>query len=189
MSPDTPPPRSPRQQPNPLHPNPLRLRGVTAVATAIVALVVGVVALLGCDTDNLPPDVAVVERVVDGDTLVVRVDGERERLRLLGIDTPETVHPEKPVECFGPEASARLAELTPPGSEVRLVRDTQLRDRFGRLLAYVYAPDDTFVNLSMVSDGYATTLHIEPNGAHRGQLAEAERQARNAGLGLWGACN
>lgn len=163
----------------------------TRVVVAVVAAVAAVVASVGvgaCATDNLPAGTAVVERVVDGDTIVVRIGGERERVRLLGIDTPETVHPEKPVECFGPESSARLSELTPPGSQVRLERDTELRDRFGRLLAYVYAPDDTFVNLLLVEDGYATTLHIPPNGAHRQQLADAEQQAEAAGVGLWSAC-
>jgi micrococcal nuclease len=119
---------------------------------------------------------------------VVRVDGERERLRLLGIDTPETVHPEKPVECFGPEASARLAELAPVGSELRIERDVELRDRYGRLLAYLWAPDGTFINRSLVAEGYARTLPIEPNRAHRGTLAEAESAARRSGAGLWSAC-
>lgn len=176
-----------RQALTPRPPRVVPTRVVVAVVAAVAA-VVAAVGLSACATDNLPAGTAVVERVVDGDTIVVRIGGERERVRLLGIDTPETVHPEKPVECFGPEASARLSELTPPGSQVRLERDTELRDRFGRLLAYVYAPDDTFVNLSLVEGGYATTLHIPPNGAHRQQLAAAEQQAEAAGVGLWSAC-
>lgn len=129
-----------------------------------------------------------VEKVVDGDTVEVSLSTGRERVRLLGIDTPETVHPTKPVECFGPEASARLAELAPVGSELRIERDVELRDRYGRLLAYLWTPDGTFINRSMVADGYAMTLPIDPNRAHRGTLAEAESSARRAGAGLWSAC-
>ena len=129
-----------------------------------------------------------VEKVVDGDTVEVSLSTGRERVRLLGIDTPETVHPTKPVECFGPEASARLAELAPVGSELRIERDTELRDRYGRLLAYLWAPDGTFINESLVADGYARTLPIDPNRAHRGALAAAESSARRAGAGLWSAC-
>jgi micrococcal nuclease len=116
------------------------------------------------------------------------VGRDRQRLRLLGIDTPETVHPTKPVECFGPEASAALARLTPPGTELRLERDVELRDRYGRLLAYATLPDGTFVNESLVASGFATTLHIDPNGAHRARLAAAEAAARSSGAGLWSAC-
>lgn len=153
---------------------------------AAVALAVMVTA--GCSTADRGPGVATVVRVVDGDTLEVELDSGSERVRLLGIDTPETVHPDKPVECFGPEASDRMKQLAPPGTALRLERDTELRDRFGRLLAYAYLPDGTFVNLSMVSDGYATTLNIDPNRAHRDELSAAQREAKAAGLGLWGAC-
>jgi len=168
-----------------LRPSPAVRRALGWLAAAVVIVVVAV----GCATSDAPAGVGVVERVVDGDTLVVRIDGESERVRLLGIDTPETVHPQRPVECFGPEASARLKHLAPEGSQLQLERDTELRDRFGRLLAYAYAPDGTFINLSMVADGYATTLHISPNGAYRQQLSAAEQQARQQGKGLWSACN
>jgi micrococcal nuclease len=137
---------------------------------------------------DLPPGVARVAEVVDGDTLDVVLDGRRQRLRLLGIDTPETVHPTRPTECFGPEASRALASLTPPGTDLRLERDVQLRDRYGRLLAYAWLPDGTFINETLVAGGFATTLHIDPNGAHRIRLATAETAARNAGAGLWSAC-
>ena len=77
-------------------------------------------ATVGCSTEPLPDGVARVNKVVDGDTVEVTLSTGRERVRLLGIDTPETVHPTKPTECFGPEASARLAELAPVGSELRI---------------------------------------------------------------------
>ena len=110
-------------------------------------------------------------------------------MRLLGIDTPETVDPDRPVECFGPEASALTAELLPDGTEVQLERDDEGRDHFGRLLAYVFrADDDTFVNEALLAEGYAEVLVIEPNGAYADRLRQAESSARASGAGLWGSC-
>ena len=130
-----------------------------------------------------------IEKVVDGDTVDIAVDGRVERVRLLGIDTPESVQPDTPVQCFAKEATARLQALLPPGTPVRLARDVEERDRFGRLLAYVYRqPDDLFVNLDLVRGGYAQALTFRPNVAHAGQLEGAARTARRAGRGLWGAC-
>jgi micrococcal nuclease len=132
---------------------------------------------------------ATVIEVVDGDTLDVRLAGERERIRLLGVDTPETVKPDSPVECYGPEASAHLRDLLAPGTDVLLQRDRQARDRFGRLLVYLWrASDRRFVNQTLLEDGYAQLLVIEPNTARRPALAAAERSARAARRGLWGSC-
>lgn len=158
-----------------------------ALVVAVVVTLAGT-AIVGCATETLEPGMARVVRVVDGDTLEVELDTGRERVRLLGIDTPETVHPTKPVECFGPEASSRMKELAPPGTQVRLERDAELRDRFGRLLAHAYLPDGTFINQSMVAEGFATTLFIDPNRAHRQALLAAEAEARSQGRGLWSAC-
>ena len=140
--------------------------------------------------DDAPedPSVGVVGRVVDGDTIRVHIGGE-ETVRLIGIDTPESVDPRSPVECFGVEASAHLEELLPVGTRVRLVRDVEARDRFDRLLAYVYrAEDDLFVNRQMALDGYADVLTFPPNVAHAADFVDAVREAREAGRGLWGAC-
>jgi micrococcal nuclease len=138
---------------------------------------------------GLSAGTARIVSIVDGDTVVIDLDGTRERVRLLGIDTPETVHPTRPIECYGEESTQRITELIPPGSVVRLERDVEGRDHFGRLLLYLYrADDDLFVNEALVAEGYAATLHIEPNGAHRGALSAAEQRARSDGLGLWGAC-
>src|SRR5262245_13373978 len=135
------------------------------------------------------PGRAVVVGTVDGDTLDVDVGGGRvERVRLLGIDTPETVDPDRPVECGGPEASALLASLLPPGTAVRLERDAEPRDRYGRLLAYVFRDDGTFVNEAIAAAGAAELLSIAPNAAYEDRLAAAEAQARAAGAGIWGAC-
>ena len=132
---------------------------------------------------------ATVVKVTDGDTIVVRIAGRVEHVRLLGIDTPETHKPDSPVECFGPEAADRLATLLPDGTVVRLVRDVEARDRYDRLLAYVYRDDDgLFVDLAMVAEGYAGTLTISPNVAHRDELDRAAADAKTAQRGLWHAC-
>lgn len=135
--------------------------------------------------------VATVVQVVDGDTVDLSFRGlPDERARLLGIDTPETVKPDSPVECFGPEASARTHELLEPGTEVIVQRDREARDRYGRLLVYVWRrADGTFVNEVLLSGGFATVLSMEPNTARRAQLAAAERSARTGGVGLWATCD
>jgi micrococcal nuclease len=162
---------------------------MSRVGTFTAGLVVVLAGCASADPAALPAGSARVVQIVDGDTVTVDVGGAEETVRLLGIDTPETVHPTRPVECFGAEASARLAELIPPGSVVRLERDLEARDHYGRLLLYLYrADDDLFVNLAMVAGGHATTLHVEPNGAHRQALAAAEVDARASRSGLWAAC-
>jgi micrococcal nuclease len=131
---------------------------------------------------------ASVVRVVDGDTVEVQVGGREETVRLIGIDTPETVDPRSPVECFGAEASDRSKALLPEGTEVRLVADVEPRDRYDRLLAYVYRDDGTFVNLALVEDGYASVLTYPPNVAHVDEFTAAAARAREEGRGLWAAC-
>lgn len=135
------------------------------------------------------PGIATVVRTVDGDTIVVDLDGRRENVRLIGIDTPESVAHDRPVECFGPEAKARMAELLPEGTEVRLERDVEARDRYDRLLAYVIRPDDElFVNLALVAEGYAEANRYPPNLARQAELDAAEEQARSDHRGLWPVC-
>lgn len=131
-----------------------------------------------------------VTDVVDGDTIDVRIDGRTERVRLIGIDTPETVRPDSPLECFGPEASAHTAALLAVGTRVRLVRDVEARDDYGRLLAYVYrASDDLFINLELVRAGSARPLPIPPNVTFADDFVRAARQAQAADRGLWSACD
>jgi micrococcal nuclease len=127
-----------------------------------------------------------VSRVVDGDTIEVGIDGGTDDVRLIGVDTPETVKPGEPVECFGPEASDFTHRLL-EGRTVRLVFDRERRDVYDRLLAYVYL-GERFVNAELIEGGYARTLEIEPNTAHAEQLARLEGDAGAAGRGLWGAC-
>jgi micrococcal nuclease len=128
-------------------------------------------------------------RVIDGDTIMVSIGGLEESVRLLGVDTPESVDPRSPVECFGKEASQHTEALLPPGTDVHLVRDVEARDRYSRLLAYVYRADDgAFVNLQLVRDGFADVLTFPPNVAHADDFTAAAAQARDEGLGLWSAC-
>ncbi len=124
--------------------------------------------------------------VVDGDTIKVRIDGEVEYVRYIGVDTPETVKPDTPVECFGPQASD-FNHREVEGETVRLVFDAERRDDYGRLLAYVYV-GPTLVNAELVERGYATTLTIAPNDSRAEQFARLEDEAARAGRGLWGSC-
>ncbi|MFA5890034.1 MAG: thermonuclease family protein [Actinomycetota bacterium] len=161
-----------------------RIWGIILAAAVLVAA--GACAA----TSDAPSDTAVVERVVDGDTVIVRASGERIRVRLIGVDTPETVKPGAPVECYGPEASAYVHQVLAEGEEVRLEYDLDRLDRYERTLAYVFRErDDLFVNRELVGRGFAVVLTIRPNVAHLGEFAAAERAARAARRGLWGACS
>lgn len=131
------------------------------------------------------PVVEVVE-VVDGDTIEVEIGGEVEDVRYIGIDTPESVTPGQPVECFGVDASRENRRLV-GGETVRLVFDAERRDRYGRLLAYVYL-GERLVNAELIRGGFATTLTIAPNDSLAPRLRRLEQEAGNAGRGLWGSC-
>jgi micrococcal nuclease len=132
---------------------------------------------------------ATVVRVVDGDTIQVRLsDGALERVRYIGIDTPESVKPNTPVQCFAKAASAFNERLV-AGRRVTLVSDVEKRDRYGRLLAYVYRrPDGLFVNEELVQRGYARPLTIPPDVRFSAQFTRLAGDARRAARGLWAAC-
>jgi micrococcal nuclease len=164
-------------------------RALSALVALLTALVAALAVARGQTATAGDPGTNRVVRVVDGDTIVVHLAGGDEKVRLIGIDTPETVDPRKPVQCFGREASNRTKELLPPGTAVRLERDVEARDRYGRLLAYVYrVRDGTFVNLALAEEGYAQPLTIPPNVAYTARFAAAASAARAAHRGLWGAC-
>ena len=160
------------------------------VPALIIATLVAV-GWLWARGDGPPPARGTVSRVVDGDTVIVRAGSRTLDVRLLGIDTPETVDPHRPVGCYGPEASAYTKHLL-TGRPVRLVYDRQLHDRYGRWLAYIYLErsgrPELFVNARLITAGYARTLSIPPNTAHAAELAALERRAALAGVGLWSAC-
>lgn len=129
---------------------------------------------------------ALVSRVVDGDTLKIKVGGTEETVRLIGINTPETVDPRKTVECFGKEASAKMNELV-SGKEVLVVQDQTQgeRDKYQRLLAYIYLSDGTLMNQKMVEDGYAFEYTYNIPYEFQTEFKDAEKNAREKGLGLW----
>jgi micrococcal nuclease len=129
-----------------------------------------------------------VVRVVDGDTIEVQLGATREKVRYIGVDTPETKDPAMAVQCYGRQASAFNARLV-AGEQVRLVRDVEARDRYGRLLAYVFrVRDGLFVNAELTRRGYAQPLPIAPDVRHADRFAELARDARQQGRGLWSAC-
>ncbi len=130
----------------------------------------------------------VVTRVVDGDTVHVAVAGRDETVRYIGIDTPESVKPDTPVQCFAHAASAANRRLV-DGQQVRMRYDAEQRDRYGRLLAYVYRQrDGAFVNAELVREGYARTLTIPPNVHFAQRFSALARSARDGRRGLWRAC-
>jgi len=129
---------------------------------------------------------AYVTRVVDGDTVEARIGDEVEDVRLIGIDTPETVKPDTPVQCFGPQASSFTHRVLTE-QPVRMVFGVERRDIYGRLLAYVYI-DHRFFNAELVRRGLARTLEIPPNTLHSALFRSLELRAARGGRGLWGAC-
>ena len=166
----------------------------SASALVVALALVASLALPACSRSSGraapgPAGTAVVSHPIDGDTIAVEIAGTAEHVRLIGIDTPESVARDRPIECFGMEAKARMAELLPAGTVVRLVRDVEARDRYGRLLAYVYrAEDDLDVNLLMVEEGMAESFPFEPNTTRQAELDRAEADAKAAGRGLWPVC-
>jgi micrococcal nuclease len=164
----------------------------------VVVTFIAVAALLtGCGTRRGGSPASATERamgvvrtVIDGDTVDVDIIGRTERIRLIGVDTPETKKPGTPVECFGPDASAYTMQLLPPDTAVRLVRDIVPRDDYGRLLAYVFRlPDGLFVNDALLRNGYGRSLTIAPNDTYRPILSAAASAARSTGAGLWSHCD
>ena len=169
------------------------------LGSCLLLLVVAVLILRPWEDD---PDAgpaaatALVTRVVDGDTIEVRIGDGVEDVRLIGIDTPETVKPGAPVECFGPQAS-RFTHGLLEGKRVRLVFGEERRDPYDRLLAYAYldpaieahAPGrPRFVNATLVRRGLARSLTIPPNDRFAPLLRRLELDAARTGRGLWGAC-
>ncbi|HZD72361.1 MAG TPA: thermonuclease family protein [Actinomycetota bacterium] len=175
--------------------------GVAVVGLLVLAVMVAVM-LAGCRPAQAPrlatspaeratwPAVprdsvpARVERVVDGDTFIAGIAGRHERIRLIGVDTPETVDPDRPVQPYGKEASS-FAKHMLSGRTVRLVGDVEPRDRYGRLLAYVWLPDGTFWNALLAAEGYAQLITIPPDVTYAGLFQRLVDEARSADRGLW----
>jgi micrococcal nuclease len=158
------------------------------VRSANVSLAVWVACLtLAVLTVAASPDreQATVVSVVDGDTIWVVLNGEREKVRYIGIDAPETQHPVKGVQAYGHEAKAANRKLV-EGKTVRLEFDVGRRDKYGRLLAYVYLEDGTFVNAWLVEQGYAQVMTVPPNVKYQDLFLKLQREARDTNRGLWG---
>jgi endonuclease YncB( thermonuclease family) len=159
------------------------------IGSAVLLLVVALLILRPWEIEKAAGPAATtafVVRAVDGDTIEARIGGEVEDVRYIGVDTPETVKPGAPVQCFGPRASAfnhRLVE----GQRVRLVFGVERRDAYGRLLAYVRL-GRRFVNAMLVRRGLAHSLTIPPNDRFAPLFRRLELRAARAGRGLWGAC-
>jgi len=176
---------------------PSRIIGGVSWRTLLPWLVLAVAglagrSLLGADDEQAGPrrsTEATVVRVVDGDTIRVRLaSGAVERVRYIGVDTPESVKPDTPVQCFAKAASAFNERLV-AGRRVTLVGDVEPRDRYGRILAYVYRrPDGLFVNAELVRGGYARPLTIPPDVRFSARFARLAEEARRAGRGLWASC-
>jgi micrococcal nuclease len=143
--------------------------------------------LLSCSAGrSSPSDVVPVAGVTDGDTIRVVRDGKEERVRLIGVDTPEVPWYGGEGECFGVQA-ALFARERLTGRSVRLVPDVDPEDRYGRLLAYVYLQGELF-NRTLVRLGYGRALSVAPNTSRAAELSAAEEEARAAERGLWSAC-
>lgn len=135
-----------------------------------------------------------IVRTVDGDTIIVRQNGADTTLRLIGVDTPETKHPTKGVECYGPDAATYAKQQLTVGERVTLTYGPQRLDRYGRTLAYVRDSDGDFGQRA-IRMGYARQYRetrngkrVVPNHPERAAYQEAERLAQDAKRGLWGAC-
>lgn len=139
-------------------------------------------------TQALTQQNAQVTEVIDGDTLRVKINGKVEKVRLLAIDTPETKDPRKEVQCFGKEATKKMESLVSK-KQIRLVPDKSQgdRDKYKRLLRYVYLENGTFVNAVMVKEGYAFSYKKYPT-KYLKDFNNLERMAREKNLGLWKAC-
>ena len=132
---------------------------------------------------RLTGELVEVVRVIDGDTIEIKGG---DKVRYIGIDTPETVDPRKPVQCFGVEASKKNKELV-EGKTVRLEKDITDRDKYNRLLRYIYV-DDVLVNLELVRQGFAYSYSYPPDIKYQDQFVKAQQEAREARRGLWSAC-
>lgn len=172
-----------------------RLASAALLAVSALVMILGADGCVGRAVASAPEVTrATVVRHTDGDTAIfVLADGATEKVRLIGVDTPEVNGEEEP---FGAEASAYTAEAMPGGATVWLQTDVDLRDRYGRLLAYVWLERpaaggreearERMLNARLLLDGYAQTLTVPPNVAYAEDFVEFQAEAREAGLGLWG---
>jgi len=158
---------------------------LAVIATIGLAGMVGAVAVTAVVANTKSNDTVVVERVIDGDTLDVRIAGETERVRLLNIDAPEDNKATGVAECMGPEATAALTRLLPTGTEVTLEYDGDRLDRYGRTLAGVFV-DDTLVNATMAELGLAGPLVVGGNDRFFAAVSSGADAAKAKKAGIYG---
>jgi micrococcal nuclease len=135
------------------------------------------------------PGLYAIDHYIDGDTIAVDMNGSIETVRMIGVDTPETHKPNTPVQCFGPEAASHTRAMISKFGRVRLQADPldTNRDRYGRLLRYVYLPDGTLVDEQIIKQGYGFAYLSFPF-TKKLKFAADQLSAQNAKLGLWAAC-
>jgi micrococcal nuclease len=164
---------------------------ITVVVLSLLGVSVGQTGKLSSPdlAQPIQPGTYAVSHVSDGDTFAVKMNGKSETVRMIGIDTPETKDPSTTVQCFGVAASNKTKELL-AGKSVRLEADPQSdnRDKYQRLLRYVYLPDGTFLNQYLVEQGYAFAYTLFPN-SKLDQFRAWEQEARANNRGLWAGCN
>ncbi len=151
----------------------------------IIALLIGRTFIQLESAENLPQGNVPVKHIIDGDTIIVEYKGKDEKVRLIGINTPEIHHPVKGIEPYGYEAKRFVEGILREGDPVKLEFDIQLRDKYGRLLAYVYLSDGRFLNALLVENGYAQVMTIPPNLKYQELFLKLQREARENKRGLW----
>lgn len=181
----------PAEQANYPSPSPVTLPTQASPGVAISSARLPETGVVGQATQGIEGERALVTQVVDGDTIKVSLQGEEKTVRLVGMDTPETVDPRRPVGCFGKEASNETKGLL-NGKIVILQKDVSDTDKYKRLLRYVFLPLDDgrilFVNDYLVREGYAKVYTYPPDVKFNEQFRQAEQQARSSKKGLWGKC-
>lgn len=141
--------------------------------------------LIGCAPTPTEHEVTFV-RAVDGDTLVAKVDGKEEYIRLLLVDTPETKHPDKGVQPFGPEASDLMKKTFSPSDSIKIEYGTEKRDKYDRLLAYVYTKDGAMFNKVLLKKGVARVAYVyPPNDKYVEEFRKIESTAKSKEIGIW----
>jgi micrococcal nuclease len=161
--------------------------------TTLVSLLVSLLTLLSSIFVPVPPvdvsfgqdSVAQVVAVIDGDTIEVIQNGEKIKVRYIGIDTPEPYRDGKPA-CYSHEATEANKKMV-EGKKVKMIADSEDKDKYGRLLRYVYA-DETFVNATLLQEGFAKTLTIQPNTTYKKEFAQFQVKAKEEAKGMWGGC-
>lgn len=155
--------------------------------------------VFSCNTNDTESNAATIVKIIDGDTYKVSYNGKTENIRLIGIDTPEsranskakkdakkTGVNVKAITTLGKQATQYIKSLIEPGDQIKIEFDVQERDRYGRILGYVYLEDGTFLNEKIIREGYAQVMTVPPNVKYQDKFLIAQQEARDNNRGLWG---